>query len=227
MLAGIACTGKPVWRDPSKHKLQFVTVQDGVRLEVLDWGGSGRPLVLLAGNGLSAHVYDGFAEKLAGPYHVYGITRRGMGASTHAESGYDENRLADDVLHVIDSLQLTKPVLVGHSKAGGEMTVLASQHPDRLGGLVYMDAARDVYDDSELLKRAEAAGWKRPQPSPAEVKSFSAYHDWQMRTLGYALPESELRSVFNTNPDGSMGPHKTAGCVFEQLFAGTFKKDYS
>ena len=24
--------------DPSKHKVQFVTVQEGVRLEVLDWG---------------------------------------------------------------------------------------------------------------------------------------------------------------------------------------------
>lgn len=30
------------WRDPSEHRVQFVTVQDGVRLEVLDWGGSGR-----------------------------------------------------------------------------------------------------------------------------------------------------------------------------------------
>jgi non-heme chloroperoxidase len=37
------------WRDPSKHRVQFVTVEDGVRLEVLDWGGSGRPVVLLAG----------------------------------------------------------------------------------------------------------------------------------------------------------------------------------
>ena len=37
------------WRDPSKHRVQFVTVEDGVRLEVWDWGGTGRPVVLLAG----------------------------------------------------------------------------------------------------------------------------------------------------------------------------------
>src|ERR1017187_4460649 len=37
------------WRGPSKHSVQFVTVEDGVRLEVLDWGGTGRPVVLLAG----------------------------------------------------------------------------------------------------------------------------------------------------------------------------------
>src|SRR5207302_3257566 len=39
------------WRDPSTHTVQFITVDKNVRLEVLDWGGSGRPVVLLAGAG--------------------------------------------------------------------------------------------------------------------------------------------------------------------------------
>src|ERR1022692_295578 len=73
------------WHDPSKHSVQFVTVEDGVRLEVLDWGGTGRPVVLLAGY-LTAHVYDDFAAKLCESCHVYGITRRGYGASSHPES---------------------------------------------------------------------------------------------------------------------------------------------
>jgi hypothetical protein len=30
------------WHDPSRHLVQFVTVDDNVKLEVLDWGGSGR-----------------------------------------------------------------------------------------------------------------------------------------------------------------------------------------
>ena len=45
------------WRDPSKHRVDFVTVEDGVRLEVLDWGGSGRTVVLLAGSGNTAHIF--------------------------------------------------------------------------------------------------------------------------------------------------------------------------
>ena len=52
------------WRDPSKRRVQFVTVDNDVRLEVLDWGGSGRPITLLAGSGNSAHVFDDFAPKL-------------------------------------------------------------------------------------------------------------------------------------------------------------------
>src|ERR1019366_306445 len=69
------------WQDPSKHKVYFVTVEEGVQLEVLDWGGPGRPVVLLAGSGNKAHVYDDFAPKLSDCCHVYAITRRGFGYS--------------------------------------------------------------------------------------------------------------------------------------------------
>jgi len=34
------------WHDPSPHTIQFVTVDENLNLEVLDWDGSGRPLVL-------------------------------------------------------------------------------------------------------------------------------------------------------------------------------------
>jgi hypothetical protein len=47
--------------DTSPHKTTFVTVDSGVRLEVLDWGGAGDPMVLLTGAGDNAHVYDEFA----------------------------------------------------------------------------------------------------------------------------------------------------------------------
>lgn len=67
------------WRDPSPHTVRFVTVEENVRLEVLDWGGAGRPVVLLAGGGNTAHVFDDLAPKLATDSHVYGITRRGFG----------------------------------------------------------------------------------------------------------------------------------------------------
>src|SRR5215469_8809525 len=92
-----ACAqSSPDWHDPSPHKVQFATVEEGVRLEVLDWGGSGSNVVLLAGSGNTAHVFDGFAEKLTSFCHVYGITRRGFGASSHPDTGYAEARLAQD-----------------------------------------------------------------------------------------------------------------------------------
>src|ERR1700675_1862012 len=112
------------WHDPSRHNVQFISVEDGVRLEVLDWGGTGRPVVLLAGLGFTAHVFDGFAEKLTDSYHVYGITRRGYGASSQAASGYTGQRRTEDDLRVFDALKLLTPVIVGHSVAGDELSQL-------------------------------------------------------------------------------------------------------
>lgn len=129
------------WRDPSQHSIQFISVDDNVKLEVLDWCGSGRSLVLLAGLGNTAHVFDDFAPKLTSGYHVVAITRRGYGASSVPDSGYSADRLGDDVLAVLDALKIVRPVLVGHSIAGEELSSVGTRHPDRVAGLIYLDAA--------------------------------------------------------------------------------------
>lgn len=142
--------------DPSPHKVRFVTVAPGVKLEVLDWGGSGPPLVFLAGLGFTAHCFDEFAPRFTGHHHVYAITRRGHGASSYPEpsdANYDANRLADDVIAVLDALHIQKPVLAGHSIAGQELSSIGTRHPERVAGLVYLDAAYGYafYDPANLL----------------------------------------------------------------------------
>ena len=129
--------------------MSFIAVDTGVKLEVVDWGGSGRPVVLLAGNGQTAHSFDAFAPLLARFYHVYGITRRGFGASSKPVTGYRTDRRADDVLAVVDSLKLTKPVIAGHSLAGDELSSIGYRHPDRVAGLIYLDASTNAYDDGK------------------------------------------------------------------------------
>jgi non-heme chloroperoxidase len=221
------------WRDPSSHQIQFVTDADGVRLEALDWGGSGRAVVLLAGSGNTAHVFDEFAPKLSTCCHVYGITRRGFGASTQTESGYDEQHLADDILHVLDALRIRAPVIVGHSMAGGEMTVLASRYPDRISGLVYLDALFDAADFPASDPAYLALAKKLPQgeppapPTEEERRSFAAYRARQMRMEGFAFPEAELHAGSEAMPDGSKGPYKTPPRIFKLIGDGAMPRDYS
>lgn len=233
LLLPVCAQESPSWQDPSKHRVQFVTVEDGVRLEVLDWGGSGRPVVLLAGSGNTAHAFDDVAPKMTGWCHVYGITRRGFGASSQPESGYDDQRLADDVLQVLDTLKIDSPVLVGHSMAGGELTTLGNQHSDRLAGLVYLGALGDPRDwpasdpaYMELFKKLPATA-PPPPPTEAESKSFSAYRGRQMRNDKFAFPESELRNMYETNPDGTKGKNKTPQRIRNAIGEGQKKRDYS
>ncbi|HLV85704.1 MAG TPA: alpha/beta hydrolase [Candidatus Sulfotelmatobacter sp.] len=120
---------------------QFVEVQPGVKLEVLDWGGTGRNLVLLAGLGCTAHVFDSLGPKLAQHDHVIGITRRGFGKSSVPQTGYDAKQLGGDVVAVLDALHIADPVLVGHSIAGEELSAVSTYHPGRAAALVYLDAA--------------------------------------------------------------------------------------
>src|SRR5262245_35693159 len=92
-------------RDPSPHQVRWVTVDSSVKLEVLDWGGAGPPLVLLACY-LSTHVYDEFAPKLTDQFHVYGMTRRGIGASDKPSTGYSVQQSANDLFEVFTALKL-------------------------------------------------------------------------------------------------------------------------
>jgi len=223
------------WHDPSPHKIQFVTVDKDVKLEVLDWGGSGRPIVLLAGSGNSAHVFDNFAPKLTSEYHVYGVTRRGFGDSSKPDKGYDDQRLADDVLTVLDALKISKPILVGHSMAGSELTTLGDQHSARLSGLIYLDANDDPTDTCwnnpdyhALFKLLPTAVSNPAPPTDADKKSFEAFDDyWRRRIVNFAFPESEIRSEFDQNPDGSVGSVRAPASVRKAIAEGSKKRAYS
>jgi len=154
----VRATGKGAWQ----HTI-YVTVEAHVTLEVIDWGGSGRPLVLLSGLGNTAHIFDRFAQKLTPAYHVYGITRGGFGISSAPDSGYSADRLGDDVLAVIDELKLDRPVLAGHSIAGEELSSIGSRHPEKVAGLIYLDATYSYafYDPSEGDFSIDAATLQR------------------------------------------------------------------
>jgi pimeloyl-ACP methyl ester carboxylesterase len=194
-----------VWRDPSPHKERFVDVGAGVRLEVLDWGGRGRPLLLLAGGGNTAHVFDDFAPKLTLRNHVYGITRRGFGRSGFSETSTASDRLRDDVIAVISALKLDRPVLVGHSFGGFELSAVASARPDRIAGLVYLESAypyaislpggasiQDVFNNQP----------PPPTPGPSDLESFDSLRRWDARAFGFHMPESEFRQTWETDAMG-------------------------
>jgi len=214
------------WKDLSPHRARLVPVDDHVRLEVLDWGGSGRALVLLAGGGNTAHVFDDFAPMLTGHNHVYGITRRGFGASEYAETVDPGEQFGRDILAVVDGLKLDRPVLVGHSLGGAELSWMANAHPDRIAGVVYLDAGYSyAFDNGKGTPVREMMGMKAPDPpSPgtADLASFTALQRYWERVDGFKLPEAELRAQRETNGDGSVGGYRNlpGGQVLQKLIDG-------
>jgi non-heme chloroperoxidase len=179
--------------DSSPHKVQFVTVEKGVQLEVLDWGGSGRPLIFLAGNGDTAHAFDQFAPKFIGQNHVYGITRRGFGASSKpvpTNGNYSADRLGDDVLAVMQALRIKRPVLVGHSLAGEELSSVGSRFPNKVSGLIYLDAATGFafYDPAHPSIEIEMNGIKK---RIEEIEAGGVDEQEKLRELEVAVAKFE------------------------------------
>ena len=198
-------------------------------MEVLDWGGSGRPIVLLAGGGNTAHVFDDFAPRLTAHYHVYGITRRGFGASGYSATDHPADRLGEDVAAVIDALHLKRPILVGHSIAGTELSSVANSHPNRVAGLVYLDAAYSyAFDNGTGVNAMEMQKLQGPQPPPpdkTDLYSFSAFQKYYERVNGFRFPEAELRAQRESAPDGGVGKQRDlpGGALFMPLMTGAKK----
>ncbi len=121
----------------------YLTVENSVKDEVIDWGGTGRSVLLLAGAGVTARGFGEIVPDLIKKYHVYSMTRRGFGNSSkppYVAANYNANRLGEDVLAVMNALHLQKPVLIGHSLAGEEMSYIAKHAPEKVSALVYLDA---------------------------------------------------------------------------------------
>jgi non-heme chloroperoxidase len=218
-----------VWKDPSPHVTRFVSADKDVRLEVLDWGGSGRPIILLAGGGNTAHVFDDFAPKLIAHNHVYGITRRGFGTSGYSAIDDPADRLGDDVVAVMDALKLNGPILAGHSLAGVELSSVANRHPGRVAGLVYLDAAYSYAFDngkgSSIMEIQKLQGPQPPPPGNADLVSFSALRKYYELVNGFRFPEAELRLQRESTPEGGVGKGRSlpGGALLMPLMMGTKK----
>jgi pimeloyl-ACP methyl ester carboxylesterase len=192
----------PAQTDSSPHKVQFVTVEKAIRLEVLDWGGHGRPLIFLAGNGDTAHAFDSFAPKFTGQNHVYGITRRGFGASSKpapANGNYSADHLGDDVLAVMQALRIGRPVLVGHSLAGEELSSIGSRFPNKVSGLIYLDAAVSwaFYDSAHPQVEMEMNDIKKRID---EIEAGGVDEQERLRELEIAIAKFEA-VLYQSNED--------------------------
>lgn len=105
-----------------------ITANDGAELFYKDWG-SGQPVVFIHGWPLTADVWDK-QLKLVADHGFRGIAtdRRGHGRSTQTWTGNDMDTYADDLAALMDALDLSDAVLVGHSTGGGVVARYVGRH---------------------------------------------------------------------------------------------------
>lgn len=200
----------------------FVQGSGGVLLHYLDFGGRGTPVILLAGAGNSAWVYEDFGRELARDYRVLALTRRGHGESGYPATGYSQDTLAEDLRLFMEQRGLTRTALVGHSIAGAELTNFAGKYPERVTALVYLDAAYDrstqgVVDMADPVTPTAASADDR-----ASVESFISYvHRTRPDLVRYwtRAVQRDLQASIAIRPEGGAG-WKTSNAIFGELIGG-------
>ena len=228
LLAGLAACDRPApspaaWKDPSPHQVSRVIVAPDVSVEVLDWGGTGTPLVFLSGLQDVAHGFDDFAPRFTDRHHVIAITRRGYGASSQSAAGYDIATRVADLRAVLDTLGVARVILVGHSIAGDELTAFAGEYPDRVAGLVYLDAAYDHSGLDTLL-----TGFPAPPPmSASDSASPEAVQAYARRVYGMRIPIAQFRAIGRYDSTGHLRGDVTPPTIDGQMLAGCGHPDYS
>lgn len=153
---------------------RFVAVND-LELHYVDWGGDGPPVICVHGLTANCRIWDALAEVLAPHYRVLAIDLRGRGDSAKPARGYSIPAHAGDLLALLDSLELQKPVIMGHSLGAMITVFFASRYATRPGKVVLVDGGADI--------RPEVFDSIRPSIDRLGVSypSLAAYFDFLKR----------------------------------------------
>jgi pimeloyl-ACP methyl ester carboxylesterase len=122
---------------------EFVDLGNGLTVHLRDEGPASAPaIILLHGSNSSLHTWDDWTKSLLGKYRVIRFDQPGHGLTgPHPKDCYTGACFADVVDRVANNRGLKRFTLGGNSMGGWVSWEYAKLHPDRLDGLILVDAA--------------------------------------------------------------------------------------
>jgi pimeloyl-ACP methyl ester carboxylesterase len=176
----------------------------GVRLQYVDWGGQGEPLVLVPARCETPFVFGDLAPLLLNQFRVLAMTARGCGGSGLASDGYTLDLQIRDLIGFLDAMNIKRATFAGHSASGGKVVRLARRFPSRVTRIVTFDIIyRDVPDKFESKFHAAMAA---QNTSPVQLSLESQrreFEAWELGTWSPAL-ERDFQEQTEKSADGTL-----------------------
>lgn len=106
--------------------------------------GTGKPCIILHGLFGMLDNWKTVGRKLSAHHHIYLVDQRNHGKSPHTEA-FDYNLLAHDLLQFIETHNLDKPTIIGHSMGGKTVMEFCRQFPEYMDKAIIVDIAPKAY----------------------------------------------------------------------------------
>lgn len=132
-------TYRPIQQLVPAHWTQTTVVANGIRQNYLRSGGDKPPVLLLHGFMECGVSWLRLARLLAERYDVIMPDARVHGHSAGSESGFSPEILTADVVALINTLKLERPILIGRSNGAITAFLVAAQHPTLVRALIMED----------------------------------------------------------------------------------------
>lgn len=121
---------------------QFLEIGGGVKVHLRDEGPrDGTPIILLHGSNADLHTWEPWVERLKDTYRVIRFDQIGHGLTGPNSAGdHSTASFIEDIGEVADALGLERFILGGNSMGGSHTIGYAIENPERLMGIVLVDA---------------------------------------------------------------------------------------
>jgi len=120
---------------------------DGVEIQLATWEGKGKTVLGIHGLTANCRCWDTVAKALSPDHMIFAMDLRGRGFSEKPPSGYSIDHHCQDILTLLDSLELEKAVLMGHSLGAFISLGFGSKHPDRVDSIILADGGGKLSEE--------------------------------------------------------------------------------
>lgn len=196
-----------------EQRTGFVSANDGVRLYYEDTG-SGKPILLIHGGGLSLGWWRRQVPVLGRRFRVVAADTRGNGRSDKTPWGHRMARYAMDVREIIESLDLHGVTLVGWSIGARTVLSYIELFRDyRLKGAVLVDEvpSNEVHDPPDDPPDHEADPPEPEAGPPPADETERRRRQFRSMFVSYDVTDEELDKLLEESRDNTPAQGVTLG----------------
>ena len=157
--------------------------------------GSGRPLLMIHGNGGSISAFQNNIDFFAKKYRVIAADSRAQGKSKDSNDSLSFEMMADDEAALLNAMHIDSAYVLGWSDGGINALLLAMRHPDKVIKLASTGA--NLWPDSTAILPKLWRGDKKnfDTTDPQRLKTSKEKNDWKLFLLDWYQPNIPLNAL--------------------------------